>query len=67
MTRVVLPIASSLTLEGTALYEAIAAIFIAQIYNVYLDAAQIVIVRYEVRTSLSSLWYSGDKLWRKDL
>lgn len=49
VTRVVLPIASSMTLEGTALYEAVAAIFIAQIYNVHLNAAEIFIIRYEVR------------------
>lgn len=51
VTRVVLPIASSVTMEGTALYEAIAAIFIAQMYNVHLNAAEIMIIRYEVRES----------------
>ncbi|XP_075878010.1 excitatory amino acid transporter 1-like isoform X3 [Nelusetta ayraudi] len=44
VTRVILPISSALTLEGTALYEAVAAIFIAQIYSVHLDAAEIVII-----------------------
>lgn len=62
VTRVVLPIASSMTLEGTALYEAVAAIFIAQIYNVHLDAAEIFIIRYKVRKSLSSLLYPGGKV-----
>lgn len=51
VTRVVLPIASSLTLEGTALYEAVAAIFVAQTYNVHLDAAEIVIIRYDRRAN----------------
>lgn len=55
VTRVILPIASSVTMEGTALYEAVAAIFIAQMCNVHLNAAEIIIVRYEVRVPLSSL------------
>lgn len=47
VTRVALPIASTLTLEGTALYEAVAAIFIAQVNNVDLGVAEIVIIRYD--------------------
>lgn len=48
VTRVALPIASTLTLEGTALYEAVAAIFIAQVYNMDLGVAEIVIIRYDL-------------------
>lgn len=47
VTRVALPIASTLTLEGTALYEAVAAIFIAQVHNVDLGVAEIIIIRYD--------------------
>lgn len=65
VTRVILPISSSLTLEGTALYEAVAAIFIAQIYSVHLDAAEIVIIRYDVRKSciVVIFWVKSGAYW----
>lgn len=47
VTRVILPIVATLTMDGIALYEPVAAIFIAQVHNMDLDAAQIIIIRYD--------------------
>ena len=40
----VLPLGATINMNGTALYEAIAAIFIAQVYGVHLDVQQLIIV-----------------------
>lgn len=45
VTRFVLPIGATINMDGTALYEAVAAIFIAQMNNIHLDGGQIATVR----------------------
>ena len=51
ITRFVLPVGATINMDGTALYEAVAAIFIAQLNNYPLDVGQIVTIRCE-ETSL---------------
>ena len=41
----VLPIGATVNMDGTALYEAVASIFIAQYNDIPLDIGQIIIVR----------------------
>ncbi len=45
MTRFVLPIGATVNMDGTALYEAVACIFIAQINEMSLSIGQLVTVR----------------------
>ncbi|KAL0188643.1 hypothetical protein M9458_015742, partial [Cirrhinus mrigala] len=45
VTRFVLPVGATINMDGTALYEAVAAIFIAQMNGIELDPGQIVTVR----------------------
>ncbi|KHJ90286.1 transporter, dicarboxylate/amino acid:cation Na+/H+ symporter family protein [Oesophagostomum dentatum] len=46
ITRFVLPLGSTINMDGNALYEAVAVIFIAQLNNVDLSFAEVLTVRY---------------------
>ena len=45
VSRFMLPVGATINMDGTALYEAVASIFIAQVNNYELDAGQLVTVR----------------------
>ena len=47
ITRFVLPVGATINMDGTALYEALAAIFIAQVNNFDLNFGQIITIRYK--------------------
>lgn len=57
VTRFVLPVGATINMDGTALYEAVAAIFIAQMNGIHLDPGQIVTVRSE---ALAAIRYTFD-------
>lgn len=49
IARFVLPVGATINMDGTALYEAVAAIFIAQVNNYELDFGQIITIRYKLQ------------------
>ncbi|XP_023392574.1 excitatory amino acid transporter 5 isoform X2 [Pteropus vampyrus] len=59
IARFVLPVGATINMDGTALYEAVAAIFIAQVNNYELDFGQIITIRDRFRTMINVL---GDAL-----
>ena len=46
VTRFMLPVGATINMDGTALYEAIAAVFIAQLAGVATDPAKIIVIAY---------------------
>lgn len=59
IARFVLPVGATINMDGTALYEAVAAIFIAQVNEYELDFGQLVTIRY-LETSRVVNKYSQD-------
>ena len=45
ISKFVLPVGATINMDGTALYEAVAAIFIAQLNDIHLSTGEIVTVR----------------------
>lgn len=46
VTRFVIPVGATVNMDGTALYEAVAAIFIAQLRNKAISFTQLIAIRY---------------------
>ncbi|XP_072032417.1 excitatory amino acid transporter 3-like [Amphiura filiformis] len=57
VTRFVLPIGATVNMDGTALYEAVAAIFIAQVNGLNMDAKDIVTI--SITATLASIGAAG--------
>ncbi|KAI7814256.1 excitatory amino acid transporter 3 [Triplophysa rosa] len=57
ITRFVLPVGATINMDGTALYEAVASIFIAQLNNYALDAGQIVTI--SIMSTVASIGAAG--------
>ena len=47
MARFVLPIGATINMDGTALYEAVAAIFMAQYEGISLDFGDYIVIRFD--------------------
>lgn len=64
ITRFVLPVGATINMDGTALYEAVAAIFIAQLNDYDLDVGQIVTIRQVPNTlGWQEIVYSMYSFW----
>lgn len=46
VTRFMLPMGATVNMDGAALYEAVAALFIAQVHDMDFDFGKIILLRY---------------------
>jgi solute carrier family 1 (high affinity glutamate transporter) protein 3 len=51
ITRLIIPIGAAINMDGTALYEAVAAIFIAQINGIEFGFGKMIIIRLIMKVS----------------
>lgn len=59
LTCFMLPIGATMNMDGAALYEAVAALFIAQVNNIEFTLGQIIVLRYAQKTF--NLSYSSER------
>ncbi|XP_070783110.1 excitatory amino acid transporter 3-like [Enoplosus armatus] len=57
ITRFMLPIGTNINMDGTALYEVVAAVFIAQLNHIHLDLSQLITL--SVTSAVSSIGAAG--------
>ncbi|CAB1420386.1 unnamed protein product [Pleuronectes platessa] len=55
VTRFMLPTGATMNMDGAALYEAVAALFIAQLHNINFDFGQIIVLSDHLRTTTNVL------------
>lgn len=65
-----LPVGATINMDGTALYEAVAAVFIAQLNDMELSIGQIITIRWGhgvtfILISVTGIASSKSRLWRE--
>lgn len=55
LARFLAPVSLTLNMDGTALYEAVAVVFISQLRGVYLDFSRLFVIRSETKLTKLSL------------
>ena len=59
ITRFVLPVGATINMDGTALYEAVAPIFIAQMNGIDLSFGQIITIRFVINSKTAEHLMQG--------